>query len=270
MQVAAHPAVLIGIGQVQGLLVQALAHILSCRTGIFQEVNVGHRFTHGLIFFISLAGSEIVDSIASLAEHSRQFIVFVDGIVIDDIIDGLLFRQGLDSPHELAPAEDVRRIAPLQGRNHIAVDEIDVGIFLAQRPVDDAQVDIEEVLHTAGKAFDALRPLGHIVDDMGNAVDHHFFQVALYQVLVRQGDGREAAGPVRDFISRQDDAVKAAGAANVDFVAARDEHGRMGNGPMAPGWRSIFQADVERLGKRRLADGDFGAVWCDVIPRHLG
>ena len=105
---------------------------------------------------------------------------------------------------------------------------------------------------------------------MGNAVDHHFFQIAFDKVLVRQGNHREAAGPVRNFISRQDDAVKAAGTADVDFVAARDEHGRMGNGPMAPGWRSILQADVEGFGERRLAYGDFGAVWRDMILRHLG
>lgn len=270
LQVAAQSFIVIGIRQIQGLLIQPLFHVLGGRAGIFQEIDIRLRFAHGLVFFIGLAGGEIVDSVAPLAEHDRQFIVFVDGIVIDDIVDSLLFRQGLDSPHELAPAEDIRRKAPLQSRNHVAVDEIDVGIFLTQRIVDDVQVDVQEMLHTAGKAFDALRTFGHIVDDMGNAIDHHLFQIAFDQVFIGQGDHGETAGTVRDFIGRQDDTVKAAGAADVDFVTTGDEHGRMGDGPVAPGRRSILQADMERLGERCLADGDFSSVRRDVIPRHLG
>ena len=116
-----------------------------------------------------------MDAIASLAEHSRQFIVFIDGVIIDDIVHRLLPRLGLDSPHELAPAENIRRKAPLQRWDHIAVNEIDIGIFLTQRIVDDAQINVQEVLHTASKAFDALRPFWQIIDDMRNAVNHHLF-----------------------------------------------------------------------------------------------
>lgn len=45
LQVAAQGSIVISIRQVQGLLIQALFHILCGRSSIFQEVDIPYRFT---------------------------------------------------------------------------------------------------------------------------------------------------------------------------------------------------------------------------------
>ena len=143
-----------------------------------------------------------MNGISAGTEHGRQFIIRIDRIIVDDIIHSpaaWLFRHG---PHKLTPSQNIRRIPPLQCRCHVAIDEIDIREPLPQRIIDDADVDMEEMLHTAREAFDAARPFGQFLDDTGYAVDHHLFQIAFDQIFIRQRHHGEPSGTIGDFIGR--------------------------------------------------------------------
>ncbi len=220
-------------------LAKSIFHISGGKIDHRMEVKIHHRSSHILILVIGDHCRQLTDPHTGTLQDLEEFTVPLDFIEsTDDICKAPVFRHFFHRPVELPPLHLFRREMLAHRRQHVAVDKIHLRVRFGALPVDEIQIDIQEMLHAARIEQHACRLLRHLIKYSGDALDDHVLEVTAQDVVVRElQHGETVHSP--HLLRGQDNAAKAAARTHKNLVAARDEHRRVRDRPCAAGRRRV-------------------------------